>query len=163
MVMERNTVDVGNFTQLYIEANDIDENGVLLKLRYPPSLTYSKRSAVLFPGEGKEQYIFPYTEATSGQDRFLVFFFTPNERLGNDIRLALNLKAIKRDDEAYVELGLSNNDPNVPDTQEFRVGKPFFSAIDREDVVIRGMEPSTTPTPRPSGTAAATPTTTPAG
>lgn len=152
MNLERDVIDVGNLSQVYIEANDINKNGVLLKFHYPTSLTYSKRSAVLFPGEDKEEYIFPYTEATSGSDRYLVFFFTPSQRIGDDIRLALNLKAIQKDQSAYIEVGLSNNDPNVHDSEEFKVNRPFFAPLDREDIVIRGSTVKGTPTPSASGT-----------
>ncbi len=152
MRLERDVIDVGNLSQVYIEANDINENGVLLKLHYPTSLTYSKRSAVLFPGEDKEEYIFPYTEATSGNDRYLVFFFNPSRRIGDDIRLALNLKAVEKDESAYIEVGLSNNDPNVHDSEEFSVNKPFFAPLESEDIFIRGSSASETPTPSASGT-----------
>ena len=152
MNLERDVIDVGNLSQVYIEANDINENGVLLKLHYPSSLTYSKRSAVLFPGEDKEEYIFPYTEATSGNDRYLVFFFNPSKRIGDDIRLALNLKAIQKDESAYIEVGLSNNDPNVHDSEEFSVNRPFFAPLDREDIYVRGSTVKGTPTPKASGT-----------
>jgi hypothetical protein len=156
ITLEKSTIDVGNFSQLYLEANNINENGVLLKLRYPTSLTYSKRSAVLFPGEDKEEYIFPYTEESTDSERYLVFFFTPSKRIGDDIRMALNLKAIKKDDDAFVEIGLSNNDPNVFDSQEFKINRPFFSPLDREDIYIRGLASEASKTPSSSATASAT-------
>ncbi len=170
--LERTEVDLGNFTQVFVELNAINESGVILKLRYPTSITYSKRSAVLFPGEDEQAEIFPFTEATSSGERYLVFFFYPNERKNNDIRLAFNLKAISVDDEAFVEFGVNNNDPNVPDSSEFRVSRPLFSPIERFDVRIVGEAPPPTPTPRPTAattpgaeatpTAAATTTPTPA-
>jgi hypothetical protein len=124
-------------------------------------LIYSKNSAVVFPGEKFERNFPPFTEATTAGERYLVFFVYPRQETGDAVRLVLNLKAIEADEDSFIELGISNNDPNIPDSSEFSVSQPFFSAEDRASVFIRGVAASATPTPATSGTPSPTPTTTP--
>ncbi len=161
MQLERDDVAVGNFVQVFVEAENINEDGVLIKLHYPDSLIYSKNSAVAFPGEKFDRDFPPFTESTTSGERYLVFFVYPRKETGDSVRLVLNLKAIEVDEDAFVEAGINNNDPNIPDSSEFSGSQPFFSADDRASVYIRGLSARSTPTPASSGTPSTSPTVTP--
>jgi hypothetical protein len=152
--VEKHDMDSGDFNRIHVDLFDINESGIILKFRYPSSIKYSKGSAVLFPGESEEFAITPYTEATSGKDRYLVFFISSDMAFGHgDLPLELDLKAITQDEEAFVEADLDNNDPRIDDNDEFRVSTPKFTAREHEDIFIRDENSS-----KPSGSATATPT-----
>ena len=151
--VEKGEMDSGDKNRVRVEIDNLNPNGVLLKFHYPAALRYVANSATLFPGLEEETRISPYDEATLKGERYLVFFLYPSAAL-NDTYIALefDLKAIKSNSDAYVEVDLDNNDRGVPDSNEFRAATPRFSALERWDVEIVGESTDPTPTPAPTRT-----------
>jgi hypothetical protein len=155
--VEKTYMDSGDLTNVRVEVYDINQNGVILKLRYPKVLRYVKDSAVFYKGESKERLVVPNTEAKDENDRYLVFFFSRRSANGDSyISVDFKLKALDSDLEAFVEVDLDNNDPTILDRNEFEISTPRFSAQQRWEVDISGDgdgKPSAgsgTPTPTPT-------------
>jgi hypothetical protein len=153
--LEKGSVDSGDLCRARVEIYDPNPNGVVLKIRFPTTVRYSRNSAVLFPNEYDERPISPSFEATYEGFRYLVFFLSNDEiRYGDFSSLELNLKASQADPDALISVDIDNNDPNIPDSQEFDDKRPQFSSVDESELEIRG-EPGATGTPSPTPTARA--------
>jgi hypothetical protein len=151
--LERDNLDSGDLTQVKIEVRDLNENGAILKLRSSTSLRYVRNTAVISPNRDEELHISPSTDQATDNERYLVFFLSPEDAIGGEfIQLELTMKATKGDDDAFIELDLDNNDPNIPDSKEFSVESPRFSAVAERGVYIARDASEPTPTPEPSGT-----------
>jgi hypothetical protein len=154
--LERDNLDSGDLTQVRIEVRDLNKSGAILKIRSSTSLRYVRNTAVLFPDRDEELRITPSTDQATDNERYLVFFLSSEDALGGDfIQLELTMKATKGDDDAFIELDLDNNDSNIPDSKEFSVESPRFSAVVERGLYIARDASEPTPTPVPSGTAAA--------
>lgn len=154
--LERDNLDSGDLTQVKIEVRHLNENGAILKIRSSTSLRYVRNTAVLFPNRDEELRVSPSTDQATENERYLVFFLSSEDAFGGDfIQLELTMKATKGDDDAFIELDLDNNDPNIPDSKEFSISNPRFSAVVERGVYIARDASEPTPTPEPSGTATA--------
>ncbi len=151
--VERDRIDPGDKTRVYAEINDLNPSGAILKFHYPTALRYVPGSATLFPDRDEETRVTPFIEATADGQRYLVFFLYPSAAIDDSyISLYFDLKAVRSNPDAYVEVDLDNNDSQVPDSSEFRIADPRFSALERWDVVVEGQSTDPTPTPAPTGT-----------
>jgi hypothetical protein len=152
--LERDNLDSGDLTQVRIEVRDLNKSGAILKVRSSTSLRYVRNTAALFPDRDEELRVSPSTDEATENERYLVFFLSSEDALGGDfIQLELTMKATKGDDDAFIELDLDNNDANIPDSKEFSVESPRFSAVVERSLYIARDASEPTPTPQPSGTA----------
>jgi hypothetical protein len=109
---------------------------------------------VLFPDRDEELRVSPSTDQATDNERYLVFFLSPEDAIGGDyIQLEFTMKATKGDDDAFIELDLDNNDVNIPDSKEFSITNPRFSAVVERGLYIARDASEPTPTPEPSGAA----------
>ncbi len=151
--VERDHIDPGDKTRVYAEINDLNPSGAILKFHYPTALRYVPSSATLFPDRDEETRVTPFIEATADGQRYLVFFLYSSAAINDSyISLQFDLKAVRSNPDAYVEVDLDNNDSQVADSSEFRIADPRFSALERWDVVVKGQSTDPTPTPAPTGT-----------
>lgn len=146
--LETSSVDSGDLFRARVEIYNPNPNGVILKIRFPTTIRYSRNSAVLFPNEEDERPVTPSFETTDEEFRYLVFLLSNDEiRYGDYSALELNLKASLPDRSAFVSVDIDNNDPNIPDAREFDKKRPQFDAVDEVEIEIRGdLRPSPTPT-----------------
>jgi hypothetical protein len=146
--LETSAVDSGDLFSARVEIYNPNPNGVILKIRFPTTIRYSRNSAVLFPNEEDERPISPSFETMDEEFRYLVFILSNDEiRFGDYSALELNLKASLPDSSAFVSVDIDNNDPNIPDAREFDEKRPQFYAVDEVEIEIRGdLRPTPTPT-----------------
>jgi hypothetical protein len=151
--LERDHIDSGDLNRVSLEVVDINPNGSLLKIRLSKSLLYVKGSAVLFPNRDEERQTSPDDRVATDNERFLVFFLHPSDALGGDfISLSFNVKGITGDKRGFIEVDLDNNDPSIPDSQEFDPKSPRFTPKERRSIYVDSDTSEPTPTPTPSGT-----------
>lgn len=156
LTVERGHIDSGDIANVRVEVFDINEAGVVLKLKFTKALKYIKGSAYFYKGEDKQREVTPNFDSSDSNARYLVFFFSRRSAYGRShISLDLNLKAVSGDPDGYVEVDLDNNDPTVPDLNEFSTKNPGFTAQERSAVEIDGTVSSGGGTPTPTPTAAA--------
>ncbi len=135
------------------QINDLNPSGAILKFHYPAALRYVANSARLFPDRNEETRITPFIEATDDGQRYLVFFLYPSAAIDDTyISLEFDLKAVRSNPDAYIEVDLDNNDLQIPDSREFSASDPRFSALEKWDVVVEGQSTDPTPTPAPTRT-----------
>lgn len=145
--LETSSVDSGDLFSARVEIYNPNPNGVILKIRFPTTVRYSRNSAVIFPNEHDERSISPSFEATSEGFRYLVFLLSNDEiRYGDYSALELTLKASLPDSDALISVDIDNNDPNIPDNKEFDPKRSQFYPVEEVELEIRG-EPRPTPTP----------------
>jgi len=151
--LERDHIDSGDINRVSLEVVDINPNGSVLKIRLSKSLLFVKGSAVLFPGRDEESETTPDERAETDNERYLVFFLYPSDAIGGDfISLSFNVKGITGDKKGFIEVDLDNNDPSIPDEQEFDAASPRFTAKVHRSIYIDADSSEPTPTPTPSGT-----------
>lgn len=153
--VERNHIDSGDLNKISVEIANLNPRGAILKFRMSRSLSYVRNTAVRFPDREERRSIAPDRFVSDDSERFLVFFLDPREAIGGDyISLQFTLKGVAGDEDGFLEIDLDNNDPSVPDSREFSIEKPNFTAKDRRSIYIE-PDSSTgggTPTPVASGT-----------
>lgn len=155
--LERDHIDSGDLNRVSLDVVDINPNGTILKIRLSKSLLYVKGSAVFFPGRDEERLATPDERAETTNERFLVFFLYPEDAIGGDfISLTFNVKGLSGDKDGFIEVDLDNNDPSVPDSQEFDADSPRFSAKVRRSIYVDADTSEPTPTPVPAGTGTGT-------
>lgn len=160
LTVEKDYLDSGDLNQVNVEVANLNRDGIVLKIRTSKSLRYVQNSAILFPDRKEKSRLSPAEEASTNQERYLVFFLDRQDALGDDyIALRLDIKATEGDEDAFVEVDLDNNDPNVPDSKEFKSSAPRFSAIERRGVYIApDASEQADPTPTAAVTASPSPT-----
>jgi hypothetical protein len=166
--VERDSLDSGDLTDVSLTVHEINPDGVFVKLHYPASLKYQNGSAMVYSGDAVEWVATaPFDSASNGNNKYLVFRVSrPPENQTNRVAIGLTMRAVSGDPSAYIEVDLDNNDPTLPDDQEFDDANPQFSSDDRWNISIAGTI-AATPTPAATGSAtpapsgSATPATTP--
>ena len=156
LTVDRSHIDSGDIARVRVDVFDINENGVVLKLKFTNSLSFMRGSAFFYKDEDKERAVTPNFDSSDADARYLVFIFSRRSAYGRShISLDLDLKAVAGDPKGYIEVDLDNNDPVVPDSQEFSAKNPRFSAQERSGIRIDGTAGSGSATPTPAATAAA--------
>lgn len=163
--LETDSLDSGDLTQVRVTVRNMNPDGVILKFHYPDALKYQRGSGVLYVGYdnySERVYAAGDGEVSNSEGRYLAFFLFPRAMdNGNDQTVQFNMKAIAPNMNAYIEVDLDNNDPNVPDSLEFSAADPAFTNVDRWNLDISGT-PIATPTPGGSETPGASTSPTPA-
>ena len=132
-------VDTGDRIRVTINVRDVIPGGILLKLRYPTALHYVKDSANLVVSGGS--VAFPptsYAVTSDSTTAYLIFAIAPSQLgKGNEGDLVLELSAASTLNKAKIEVDPDVDDPNIPNTQEFNVADPQFTADDSVTVKVR--------------------------
>jgi len=151
--LERDHIDSGDLNNIKIEVVDLNPNGSILKIRLSKSLSYVRGSGLLFAGREEEREISADDKATTDTENFVVFFLYPDEAINGDfISLSFKVKGLSGDKRGFIEVDLDNNDPSVPDSDEFNPNAPRFTAKERRSIYVDSDTSEPTPTPTPSGT-----------
>ncbi|RIL09656.1 MAG: hypothetical protein DCC75_06050 [Proteobacteria bacterium] len=116
---------------------DIDEDGIVLKFRYPRGLVYATDTAYL-EADGETIDLTPDTNDSSGSNTFLVFVMPP-ELFGRDshgkVKFELRGEKVLTDDES-IEASVNIRDITLPDDQQFSIKDPNFGVLDSTHVQV---------------------------
>jgi hypothetical protein len=148
-----NSIDTGDFLGLKLDISEVNENGIILKFRYPTGLTYVPGSATLrVNGNPQAITVTPTVNSGSNGKIYLVYFLSV-ALFGDDLdgELNLRLKAIGAVEDGVIEVDADQDDPSIADNQEFDIESPDFSAVEMRDIEVNDD----------SGTVSGTPTATP--
>ena len=157
--LERDQIDSGDLDKVNIEVANLNPHGAILKVRMPLSLRYVQNSAVMFPGRDERRPISPDRSVADDNQRFLVFFLDPREAIDQEyVSLQFTVKALAGDEDGYVEIDLDNNDPSIPDSREFSLDDPNFTAKDRRSIYVQPESSIAPKTPTPTASGTTTPT-----
>ena len=129
-------INTGDYVAVTVDISEVNERGILLKLRYPSGLTYVRDSAELTTDEGAAAFP-PGTTAVADTYKYLVFFISQaTVAQGAEARLTLFLAGTAAVESGAIEVDADIDDPLVPNEQEFKVSNPEFSAEDSSAVVV---------------------------
>jgi hypothetical protein len=130
---------VGERTIVTAYIEDVNPQGVVVKFRYPDSLSYVPESAFL-DVEGEIINVGPMVNAHDKKDSYiyLVYVFS-QDTFGKHLngKLFFHLLAEKVDKEARVEAAATMRDTNLPDTEQFDIRDPQFGTDTAVTVEIK--------------------------
>lgn len=132
-------IDTGDRTQVTIETSQIHEQGVLLKVRFEKTLKYVPESSyIAVRQDDMKENVTPILDESDERYTYLVFFLS-RAQFGqdNEGKVIFELKGIKSQKNATVEVDPDVDDPGIPNDQEFNVINPEFSPDTVSYVTIR--------------------------
>ena len=129
-------IDTGDRTQITIEVSEVNEAGILLKVKFPKGLSYVLSSAFLNV-DSNEIDIGPDKNLTKDNDTYLVFFLTKAD-FGSEAQGSVTFQLVGNSvvSEGQIEVDADVNDPLVDDNTEFNVDTPEFGAEDSTDIEV---------------------------
>ncbi len=129
-------IDVGDRMRIRVDMGDINDDGVILKLRFPDGLRYVPNTGS-FEVDGNEDDIEPDINQESENDIYLVLFLDADDfGEGRNGVVFVQLEGIEQTSTGKVEVDLDVNDAEIPDNGEFDIEEPEFQAEDQRDIKV---------------------------
>lgn len=130
-------IDTGDRTRVTVEIAEVHENGIAVKIRFPTGLAYIPSSAFLQVQRSSLDAT-PTHNLPSGNNNFLVFFFSKGAFGDNSGTLVLELEGLSSVTDGVVEVDADVDDPRVDNQAEFTVENAEFAAEDAADIAVEG-------------------------
>lgn len=133
------TIDSGDRITVDISLEQVNDDGIILKVRYPRDLEYVLDSSIL-TADNSDQDISPSFN-TAGDDgkNYLVYFLSSSRFDENGSgHVSFQLKGIDSVTEGQIEVDPDIDDPLIANPGEFDVDDPSFNAEDSITVRVRG-------------------------
>ena len=134
--VEPTKIDPGDRMQVRVAIEEVHENGIALKIRFPEGLAYVLNSSFLTVN-GNESDESPEFNVSDSNDNFLVYFL-PQDIFGSKDsgELVFELEGTSEVSTGKVEVDADVDDPLVANGEEFLVDTPEFGAEDSVDVEV---------------------------
>lgn len=134
---EPRNVDTGSRVEVRIGIADVATDGVMLKVRFSPQLSFVPGSTQ-FTADGNTRTIIPtITTGAAGGYKYLVYFLS--RQMFTDDNYAdidLSLRADQVSNDAVIQVDADYPDPVVPDYNEFNPNDPQFTPVSETYVDI---------------------------
>ncbi|RIL09039.1 MAG: hypothetical protein DCC75_07490 [Proteobacteria bacterium] len=114
-------VDVGDRVEVNLNIEDVDEAGVIIKIRFPNELTYIEDSSIFYVDD-EELERSPDSIHTSNDNYFLIYRISEEDNGENNrSTLVFDLRAddSKKEANLAVDPDINSNTPFDPDNPEF--------------------------------------------
>ena len=128
-------VDTGDRTTATIYIDNISEDGVVIKLRFPIGVRYILGTSEL-QIDGDSIAVAPTTNVSDEKNSYLVYFFRKSLFGDSSAFLELKLLATAKVAKGLVEVDADLNDISVDDQDEFLVATPNFSAQGSDGITV---------------------------
>lgn len=131
-------IDIADRARVQITVWDVNEDGILLKVRYPKGLEFVPGSADLKAGKVDED-IEPGAVLTDKNYTYAIFFLDQNDFGENGSGtgfVAFELKGVDNVSHGEVQVDADVNDPEIPDSVEFDINDPQFEAQSSDDITV---------------------------
>lgn len=130
------SIDTGDRTTVTIEIQEVNDDGIMLKIRTPIGLSYVSDSGTLTV-DGIQINLDPASNTADTSFNYLVYFLS-RKLFGTENRGTVN---VVFDGTAAIETGAIDVDPDIDNptisnTTEFDVAAPKFSAEDSQTIVV---------------------------
>ncbi|RME60496.1 MAG: hypothetical protein D6780_03275 [Candidatus Dadabacteria bacterium] len=130
------SIDVGDRTKVETEVREVNEDGIILKFRYPVALSYVLDSAFLIVDNNKIN-ISPLFNEDDGTNSFLVFFLSRSLFSENgEGRVEFLLEGVDRVTSGTIGVDADVDDPLVNNLSEFSIDDPQFQAEAEADIDV---------------------------
>ncbi len=125
------SIDIGDRTKVTIDISSVNEDGIIVKVKFPEGLTYVPDTSILTVDDDRNDIGPDISVINNDDDRFLVFFFTEDDfdRDGNG-KLEFELKGNEVVKNGSVEVDIDVDDPNIANGSEFDPEDPQFQEED---------------------------------
>lgn len=129
-------VDSGDRVQVRIRIQEVHENGIALKVRFPAGLEYVADSSTLEVDDA-ERTIAPTELETVEEQVYLVYYLSQAD-MGDDEQgeLIFQLEGRTEVDDGEIEVDPDVDDPDVSNSTEFNVETPEFGAEDSVFITV---------------------------
>jgi hypothetical protein len=129
-------VDVGDRTLVTVDLSDINDDGVILKVRFPAALTYVKNTAFL-EVDDLEKDIGPDINIDTDNVVFLVFFFRRSEFAEqNQGTLSFQLEGVTAVQDGEISVDIDVDDALIDNAVEFDPENPEFQVEDATGIRV---------------------------
>jgi hypothetical protein len=131
-------IDVGDQARVRVQVSEANEDGIILKVRFPDGLRYVPNSSVFEPNDQSEVDFAPDVNVTTDGDVYLVFFMNDDEfGTKHSGELQFQLEGISEVDDGRVEVDIDVDDLEIPNQNEFNVEDPEFQEEDSSRVDVQ--------------------------
>ena len=129
-------LDAGDKTTVIVYVQDINPDGIFLKIRTPLSVLYVNNSGFL-EIDGQDQNLDPDFYQADATYNYLVYRL-PAASIppGKEGKIIVQYQAIAAVAAGMVAVDADYNDPDINDAVEFDVKNPLFTPIDSVDIVV---------------------------
>jgi len=129
-------IDIGDRQKVTVDISDTNDDGVILKMRYPSGLSYVQDSSFLEVDE-RELDIGPQVNADDGNEVYLVYFFPKSlfDENGDGV-LTFLLEGNDEVTRGKIEVDIDVDDPLIDDSNEFDTSNPEFQSEDEVDIKV---------------------------
>lgn len=137
-------IDSGDRTKVMIGINEVHQNGIALKVRFPDGLRYVTESASLNAAD-RNIIVEPTVNASSkeGGDVYLVFYLSQSlfrlageEYRGEAGTLSLQLEGRSTVKDGKIQVDADVDDPAEDNSVEFDINNPEFAAEDQSTINV---------------------------
>ena len=131
-------IDTGDRVRVIITIDDVNENGIALKVRAPMQLDYVPDSSTL-DTDGSDDPLPEPQMFTIDDDNYLIYYLAQSLFGDDGFRsgiLVFEFEANNETEEALVEADADVDDPLISNATEFNPDNPEFSAEDFAVVII---------------------------
>ncbi len=129
-------IDSGGRTRVTCEIQEVHQNGIALKFRFPQGISYVRETAFL-EVNGQQIDISPNYYLSSGSSRYLVFFLS-RDIFGEDNygKVTFELRGDSEVKDGRIEVDADVDDPFIANSAEFDVNNPEFGYEDQVKIEV---------------------------
>ena len=130
-------IKIGDRTLVTVEMQNIDPNGVFMKLRYSHSLSFIEGTAELTVSADSVE-VNPVEGPIEKTNYVYMTFYIPAESFGDENygRFTMQLRGMEIADEAEVQIDVDLHDPEKDPSEEFDSDEPLFGIDDNVEIEI---------------------------
>ena len=137
-------IDTGDRTETAISISHVDDDGIILKVRYPSGLVYVLSSSfITLDGKKDRQELAPLKVEKIGDESYAVYFLpqilfqgADKEYSGQGGTLTFQLEGVSRVTQGAIAVDADVDDPLIKNEEEFNINKPEFAAEDETFISV---------------------------
>ena len=138
IALSNDTIGVGDRFRTTVTLSDVDDNGVIVKIRFPSALFYIIDSSVL-TADGESMAIEPFVGPRTTSSETVMAYYFPRSAFGGSTEgeLVFNFRggSVLESGKIEVDEDIHNPDKTLP--QQFSIRNPLFSAEDSKDITVQ--------------------------
>lgn len=134
-----NRIDSGDRMDVTVRFDEVNENGIILKLRYPTALSYISNTSTI-EINGASRTVNPAFNAAASDGFAYLVFFLPAGVFGDTDNgvFTVSLRGVAAVADSAVEVDPDIYDPGASNASQFSLTDPLFSAEDSIKVTVEG-------------------------
>lgn len=135
-------IDTGERLLVRVTIDEVNQQGIVLKLRYPQGFNFYRDSAVII-ADGESSSVEPQVQGTSqvpGETADYLVFFLPRSRFGLEARGTLSLQLIGKAkvESGAIEVDVDLDNTLVDNSREFNLANPLFTPEVQVEASVAG-------------------------